>query len=70
MTDVASVFVVCSSNSWVTVTIDLLTVIKTVVDPARAHLLDKTCRPNETEGTRVQFSFSLNGCGTTVKVGP
>lgn len=70
MTDVAFIFVVCSSNSWLTVVIDLSTVNKTVGDLARTHLLDKNCRPKETEGTRVQFSFSLHRCGTTVKVGP
>ncbi|XP_056882144.1 uncharacterized protein LOC130522123 isoform X3 [Takifugu flavidus] len=63
-----SEYILCSTNSWVTVTIDLLTVINTGVDPAGTHLLDKNCRPKETEGTRVQFSFSLNRCGTTVKV--
>lgn len=71
MTDVASIFfVVCSSNGWLTVVIDLLTVNKTVVDPAGTHLLDKNCRPKETEGTSIQFSFSLHECGTTIKVGP
>lgn len=69
VSDMASIVVVCSSNSWMTVTVDLLTV-KTVVNLAGTHLLNKNCRPKETEGTRVQFSFSLNKCGTTLKVGP
>lgn len=50
--------------------IDLSTVNDTVVDPAGTRLLDTNCRPKETEGTRVQFSFSLHNCGTTSEVAP
>lgn len=48
--------------------VDLSTVAKSVANPATTHLLDKNCKPKVSEGTRVQFSFSLNSCGTIVKV--
>lgn len=51
-----------------TVMVDLSTVSKREVNPATTHLLDKNCKPKVSEGTRVQFSFSLNSCGTTVTV--
>ncbi|TWW63072.1 hypothetical protein D4764_03G0000800, partial [Takifugu flavidus] len=39
------------------------------VIPARTHLLDRNCRPKDSDRTTVLFSFPLNSCGTTVKVG-
>lgn len=48
--------------------VDLSTVGKSVVKPTSTHLLDKNCTPKVSEGTRVQFSFLVNSCGTTVKV--
>lgn len=48
--------------------VDSSTVVKGVENPATAHLLDKSCKPTVSEGTRVQFSFLLNSCGTTAKV--
>lgn len=60
----------CSNDRTLTVTVDLSTVVKGVVDPAAAHLLDQTCKPKVWGGARVHFSFSLNSCGTRVEVTP
>uniref|UniRef100_H3CA36 ZP domain-containing protein n=1 Tax=Tetraodon nigroviridis TaxID=99883 RepID=H3CA36_TETNG len=61
-------YIFCSEDGVLTVMVDSSTVVKGVENPATAHLLDKSCKPTVSEGTRVQFSFLLNSCGTTAKV--
>lgn len=51
-----------------TVKLDLSPHVQGGVHPARTHLLDKSCRPDASDGTRVLYSFPLNSCGSTVKV--
>lgn len=69
VTDCGFVFVACSSNGTMTVVVDLSSVVQSGVNPARTSLLHKNCRPKESDSTRVLYSFSLNSCGNTVKVG-
>ncbi|CAJ1086211.1 uncharacterized protein LOC117807237 isoform X1 [Xyrichtys novacula] len=57
-------FIMCSTDGRMTVVADL-----SPASEARANLIDKYCGPKETDGTRALFSFPLNGCGSTVKLG-
>ncbi|TWW63071.1 hypothetical protein D4764_03G0000790 [Takifugu flavidus] len=64
-----SQYISCSTNGTMTVMVDLSPNIQNGVIPARTHLLDRNCRPKDSDRTTVLFSFPLNSCGTTVKVG-
>lgn len=39
------------------------------VDPDSTRLLDPSCRPKETDGSRVLFEFQLDSCGTKAMTG-
>ncbi|XP_076144494.1 uncharacterized protein LOC143127075 [Alosa pseudoharengus] len=58
---------VCSPEGVVTVVTDL-TKAKPGALPSKTTLLDKTCKPNEADETRILFKFTLNSCGTRVQV--
>ncbi|XP_064820998.1 uncharacterized protein LOC135539044, partial [Oncorhynchus masou masou] len=59
--------IVCSTEGVVTVVTDVTLAIPGA-EPNGTFLLDSTCRPQETDGTRVLFSFGLHTCGTRVQV--
>ncbi|KAJ8008341.1 hypothetical protein DPEC_G00103820 [Dallia pectoralis] len=59
--------IVCSTKGVMTVVKDVTTVIQGA-EPSRTSLKDSTCRPKETDDTRVLFNFSLDTCGTRVMV--
>ncbi|XP_029616042.1 uncharacterized protein LOC115198303 [Salmo trutta] len=59
--------IVCSTEGVVTVVTDVTLAIPGA-EPNRTFLLDSTCRPQETDDTRVLFSFGLHTCGTRVQV--
>ncbi|XP_034722669.1 uncharacterized protein LOC117941751 [Etheostoma cragini] len=65
----ATELIVCSADGRITVVADLSLAIASEGVPARIHLVDKNCRPKEMDGTRALFSFPINGCGSTVKLG-
>ncbi|XP_074555235.1 uncharacterized protein LOC141811183 [Halichoeres trimaculatus] len=62
-------FIMCSTDGRMTVVADLSLAIPSGGNPARTNLIDKYCGPKETDGTRALFSFPLNSCGSTVKLG-
>ncbi|XP_062372155.1 uncharacterized protein LOC134059708 [Sardina pilchardus] len=59
--------IVCSTRGVMTVA---TSVVKSIpkADPERTTLLDTTCKPKETDETRVLFEFDLATCGTQMKV--
>ncbi|XP_039996264.1 uncharacterized protein LOC120797064 [Xiphias gladius] len=61
--------IVCSTDGRVTVVADLSLAIPSGRTPARTNLIDKYCGPKEADDTRALFSFSLNSCGSIVKLG-
>ncbi|KAM9778957.1 uncharacterized protein ACBT44_000561 isoform 2-T2 [Syngnathus typhle] len=60
--------IVCSADGIVTV-VTTPTATWPTVHPGRTTLLDPTCRPKETDATRVLFQFKLDSCGTRTMVG-
>ncbi|XP_041635526.1 zona pellucida protein AX 4 [Cheilinus undulatus] len=62
-------FIMCSTDGRMTVVADLSLAVPHRGVPARTNLLDKFCGPKETDNTRAFFSFPLNSCGSTVKLG-
>ncbi|XP_011604983.2 uncharacterized protein [Takifugu rubripes] len=64
-----SQYISCSTNGTMTAMVDLSPNVQNGVIPAGTHLLDRNCRPKDSDRTTVLFSFPLNSCGTTVKVG-
>ncbi|XP_042368616.1 uncharacterized protein LOC121962426 [Plectropomus leopardus] len=59
----------CSTDGRMTVVADLSLAIPSGGNPARTNLMDKYCGPKESDDTRALFSFPLNSCGSTVKLG-
>ncbi|KAL2079595.1 hypothetical protein ACEWY4_025339 [Coilia grayii] len=59
--------IVCSPRGVMTVVADVIKSTPQAI-PQRTTLLDPTCRPKETDDTRVLFEFELSTCGTTLKV--
>ncbi|KAF3837107.1 hypothetical protein F7725_004571 [Dissostichus mawsoni] len=59
---------VCSTDGRMTVVADLALAIPNGGNPARTNLRDKYCGPKETDGSRALFSFSINSCGSAVKL--
>uniref|UniRef100_A0A8C6KPB1 Uncharacterized LOC107377945 n=1 Tax=Nothobranchius furzeri TaxID=105023 RepID=A0A8C6KPB1_NOTFU len=43
--------------------------IPVMVQPERTSLLDRTCKPKQTDGVRVLFEFNVNSCGTKAMAG-
>ncbi|XP_014885194.1 uncharacterized protein LOC106945786 isoform X1 [Poecilia latipinna] len=64
----ATEFIMCSTNGWMTVVVDLSVVLPSGEMPTRFHLLNNLCVPKAVDGTRVLFSFPLHSCGSTVKL--
>ncbi|XP_049613509.1 uncharacterized protein [Syngnathus scovelli] len=60
--------IVCSADGIITV-VTTPTATWPTVHPGRTTLLDPTCRPKETDATRVLFQFKLDSCGTRITVG-
>lgn len=60
---------VCSTDGKMTVVADLSAAVRSGGSPARASLVNKLCGPTDSDATRALFSFPLNSCGSTVKVG-
>ncbi|XP_078132715.1 uncharacterized protein LOC144534582 [Sander vitreus] len=65
----ATELIVCSADGRITVVADLPSVITSEGVPARTNLVDKNCIPKEMDSTRALFSFPINSCGSTVKLG-
>ncbi|XP_074479924.1 uncharacterized protein LOC141760758 [Sebastes fasciatus] len=61
--------IMCSTDGMMTVVADLSLAIPSGGDPARVNLMDKYCGPKETDATRALFSFPLNTCESTIKLG-
>ncbi|KAI9543320.1 hypothetical protein NQZ68_011969 [Dissostichus eleginoides] len=60
--------IMCSTDGRMTVVADLALAIPNGGNPARTNLRDKYCGPKETDGSRALFSFSLNSCGSAIKL--
>ncbi|KAI9543314.1 hypothetical protein NQZ68_011963 [Dissostichus eleginoides] len=60
--------IMCSTDGKMTVVADLALAIPNGGNPARTNLRDKYCGPKETDGSRALFSFSLNRCGSAIKL--
>ncbi|XP_077366418.1 uncharacterized protein LOC144010140 [Festucalex cinctus] len=60
--------IVCSADGTITV-VTTPTSTWPKVKPESTSLLDPTCRPKETDATRVLFEFKLDSCGTRTTVG-
>ncbi|XP_051284839.1 uncharacterized protein LOC127379376 [Dicentrarchus labrax] len=65
----ATELILCSTDGRMTVVADLSLAIPSGGVPARTNLVDKYCGPKEADDTKALFSFPLNGCGSTVKLG-
>ncbi|XP_073331285.1 uncharacterized protein [Pagrus major] len=61
--------IMCSTDGRMTVVADLSLVIPSGGVAVRTNLVDKYCGPKEADGTRALFSFPLNSCGSTVRLG-
>nr|XP_015196192.1 PREDICTED: uncharacterized protein LOC107076608 [Lepisosteus oculatus] len=59
--------VVCMPNGTMTVVASVASTVP-MVDPLRTTLLDRSCKPNETNATAVLFTFSVTTCGTRFMV--
>ncbi|XP_068612174.1 uncharacterized protein [Brachionichthys hirsutus] len=61
--------IMCSPDGRMTVVADLPLSVPSATAHVKIHLADERCRPKEADGARVLFSFPLNSCGSTVKLG-
>ncbi|AWO97592.1 putative histone deacetylase complex subunit SAP25 [Scophthalmus maximus] len=61
--------IVCSTDGRMTVVANLSLAIPSGGSPARTNLIDMYCGPKEADDTSALFSFLLNSCGSTVKLG-
>uniref|UniRef100_A0A8C6KQC7 Uncharacterized LOC107377945 n=1 Tax=Nothobranchius furzeri TaxID=105023 RepID=A0A8C6KQC7_NOTFU len=59
--------IVCSADGTMTVVANPASTWPTV-QPERTSLLDRTCKPKQTDGVRVLFEFNVNSCGTKAMV--
>ncbi|XP_064184913.1 uncharacterized protein LOC135251419 isoform X2 [Anguilla rostrata] len=59
--------IVCAPDGVVTVVISTTTTLPRV-DPWQTTLLDKLCKPKESDETRALFTFHANTCGTRIMV--
>ncbi|KAF7231126.1 transcript variant X4 [Nothobranchius furzeri] len=60
--------IVCSADGTMTVVANPASTWPTV-QPERTSLLDRTCKPKQTDGVRVLFEFNVNSCGTKAMAG-
>ncbi|XP_061669020.1 uncharacterized protein LOC133496926 isoform X2 [Syngnathoides biaculeatus] len=60
--------IVCSADGVITVVTTPASTWPTV-RPDKTSLLDPSCRPKQTDATRVLFQFQLDSCGTRATVG-
>ncbi|XP_021178144.2 uncharacterized protein LOC105934394 isoform X2 [Fundulus heteroclitus] len=60
--------IVCSADGTMTV-VATPTSTWPMVRPERTSLLDRRCKPKETDGSRVLFEFMVDSCGTRASVG-
>lgn len=58
--------IVCSTDGKMTVVADLSQFLPSEGSPAQTSLIDRDCRPKETDNTRALFSFPLNACGSII----
>ncbi|TDG99756.1 hypothetical protein EPR50_G00197110 [Perca flavescens] len=65
----ATELIVCSADGSITVVADLPSVITSEGVPAGTNLVDPNCGPKEMDSSRALFSFPVNSCGSTVKLG-
>ncbi|XP_070705205.1 uncharacterized protein [Pempheris klunzingeri] len=59
---------VCSADGTLTV-VTTLTSTWPMMQPEKTSLLDPTCGPKQTDGSRVLFEFRVDSCGTKAMVG-
>lgn len=61
---------VCSTDGMMTFVVDLSAIVMGREGaPGRASLLDRSCRPVDSDNSRALFSFPINHCGSQAKVG-
>lgn len=61
---------VCSTNGMMTFVVDLSAMVLGEAEgaPGRTSLLDRSCRPEDSDNSRALFSFPINGCSSQAKV--
>nr|XP_040036087.1 zona pellucida protein AX 4 [Gasterosteus aculeatus aculeatus] len=62
-------FILCSTDGTMTVVADVSSALPTGGVPAETHLFDQYCEPKETDVTRALFSYPVNSCGSSIKLG-
>uniref|UniRef100_A0A3Q1BGD4 ZP domain-containing protein n=1 Tax=Amphiprion ocellaris TaxID=80972 RepID=A0A3Q1BGD4_AMPOC len=66
---ISNELIMCSTDGQMTVVVDLSLAIPSGGSPGRTSLKDNKCGPKEADGTRALFSFPVNSCGSTIKLG-
>lgn len=61
---------VCSTDGMMTFVVDLSAMVLGGGEgaPGRTNLLDRSCRPDDSDDSRALFSFPINRCGSQAKV--